>query len=241
MIRRRGGSAALDCRTPRTCWPGPAFLGVPPGTRLMPSQDQATLCSSQPFPDPQTTAADCPGRVVRDSPQEERGPATSRQNGQAKRTGKPDRRSLKRMEPLTLILHKSKETKNKVVYGTKDGGVIQSVYIDKDALGDVSPATIQVVISPQCPRGRASRFTCSGRTPPGAARRWGASLAAPSHCGDRSHDAAGPQSRPESVDQTVISRLGTTRAGHGQHILRYPDLEAHGGELEDEPAQGEEA
>ena len=41
------------------------------------------------------------------------------------------------METLTLILHKSKETKNKVVYGTKDGSVIQSVYIDKDALGDV--------------------------------------------------------------------------------------------------------
>ena len=53
------------------------------------------------------------------------------------------------METLTLILHKSKETKNKVVYGTGDGSVIQSVYIDKDALGDVSPATIQVVISPQ--------------------------------------------------------------------------------------------
>ena len=43
------------------------------------------------------------------------------------------------MEPLTLTLHKSKETKNKVVYGTGDGSVIQSVYIDKDALGDVPP------------------------------------------------------------------------------------------------------
>ena len=115
----------------------------------MPSQDQATLCSSQPFPDAEITAADCPGRAVRDSPQEERGPATSRQNGQAKQTGKPDRRSLKRMETLARILHKSKETKNKVVYDTKDGSVIRSVYIDKDALGDVSPATIQVVISPQ--------------------------------------------------------------------------------------------
>ena len=97
---------------------GPAFLGVPQGTRLMPStasHDQATLCSSQRFPDAEITAADCPGRVVRDSPQEERAPATSRQNGQAKRTGKPDRRSLKRMETLTLILHKSKETKHKVV------------------------------------------------------------------------------------------------------------------------------
>ena len=39
------------------------------------------------------------------------------------------------METLTLTLHKSKETKNKVVYGTKDGSVIQGVYIDKDALG----------------------------------------------------------------------------------------------------------
>ena len=42
------------------------------------------------------------------------------------------------METLTLTLHKTKDTKNKVVYGTKDGDVIQSVYIDKDALGDVS-------------------------------------------------------------------------------------------------------
>lgn len=40
-------------------------------------------------------------------------------------------------------------TKNKVVYGTKDGSVIQSVYIDKDALGDNPPATIQVVLTPQ--------------------------------------------------------------------------------------------
>ena len=53
------------------------------------------------------------------------------------------------MEPLTLTLHKSKETRNKVVYGTGDGSVIQSVYIDKDALGDVPPVTIQVVISSQ--------------------------------------------------------------------------------------------
>ena len=36
-----------------------------------------------------------------------------------------------------------------MVYGTGDGSVIQSVYIDKDALGDVPPATIQVVISSQ--------------------------------------------------------------------------------------------
>ena len=53
------------------------------------------------------------------------------------------------METLTLTLHKAKDTKNKVVYGTKDGSVIQSVYIDKDALGDEPPATIQVVISAQ--------------------------------------------------------------------------------------------
>ena len=32
-----------------------------------------------------------------------------------------------RWETLTLILHKTKDTKNKVVYGTKDGSVIQSV------------------------------------------------------------------------------------------------------------------
>ena len=56
---------------------------------------------------------------------------------------------MKTMEKLTLTLHKTKDTKNKVVYGTKDGEVIQSVYIDKDALGDVPPDTLQVVISPQ--------------------------------------------------------------------------------------------
>ena len=50
---------------------------------------------------------------------------------------------------MTLTLHKTKDTKNKVVYGTKGrADVIQSVYIDKDALGDVPPATLQVVISP---------------------------------------------------------------------------------------------
>ena len=40
------------------------------------------------------------------------------------------------METLTLILHQSKATKNKVVYGTEDGSIIQSVYIDKEAVGD---------------------------------------------------------------------------------------------------------
>ena len=53
------------------------------------------------------------------------------------------------MEKLTLTLHKTKDTKNKVLYGTKDGEVIQSVYIDQDALGDVPLATLQVVISAQ--------------------------------------------------------------------------------------------
>ena len=49
-------------------------------------------------------------------------------------------------------LHKSKETKNKVVYGTADGSIIQSVYIqsvyiDREALGDKAPEAIKVVIS----------------------------------------------------------------------------------------------
>ena len=56
---------------------------------------------------------------------------------------------LKPMEKLALTLHKTKGTKNKVVYDTKDGEVIQSVYIDQDALGDVPPDTLQMVISPQ--------------------------------------------------------------------------------------------
>ena len=43
------------------------------------------------------------------------------------------------METVTLTLHKTKDTKNKVVYGTLDGSVIQSVHIDKDALGDAPP------------------------------------------------------------------------------------------------------
>ena len=53
------------------------------------------------------------------------------------------------METLTLTLHKTKDTKNKVVYGTKNSEVIQSVYIDKDALGDDPPDTLQVVMSVQ--------------------------------------------------------------------------------------------
>ena len=51
------------------------------------------------------------------------------------------------METLTLTLHKSKETKNKLVYGTADGTVIQSEYIDRDALGKEPPQTMKVVIS----------------------------------------------------------------------------------------------
>ena len=56
---------------------------------------------------------------------------------------------MRAMEKLTLTLHKTKDTKNKVVYGTKDGSVIQSVYIDKDALGDTPPEVIEVVLTPQ--------------------------------------------------------------------------------------------
>ena len=51
------------------------------------------------------------------------------------------------METLTLTLHKSKATKNKIVYGTADGTVIQSVYIDQESLGDEPPGVIRVVIS----------------------------------------------------------------------------------------------
>ena len=51
------------------------------------------------------------------------------------------------MENLTLTLHKSKETKNKVVFGTQDGSVIQSVYIDREALGDEPPEKVKVVIA----------------------------------------------------------------------------------------------
>ena len=51
------------------------------------------------------------------------------------------------MDTLTLTLHKAKDTKNKVVYGTADGTIIQSVYIDRDALGKEPPETVKVVIS----------------------------------------------------------------------------------------------
>ena len=51
------------------------------------------------------------------------------------------------METITLTLHKSKETKNKLVYGTADGSIIQSVYIDREALGKEAPESVKVVIS----------------------------------------------------------------------------------------------
>ena len=38
------------------------------------------------------------------------------------------------MGTLTLTLHKSEDTKNKVVYDTDNGSIIQSVYIGKEAL-----------------------------------------------------------------------------------------------------------
>ena len=53
------------------------------------------------------------------------------------------------METLSLTLHQAKDTRNKAVCGTRDGSVIQSVHIDRDALGGAPPATLQVVISPQ--------------------------------------------------------------------------------------------
>ena len=65
------------------------------------------------------------------------------------------------METLTLTLHKAKDTKNKVVYGTRDGSVIQSVYIDKDALGDIPPAAIQSV-GPRHDTAGPGRWWCGG-------------------------------------------------------------------------------
>ena len=57
------------------------------------------------------------------------------------------------MEDLTLTMRRIKQTKNKVVYGTRDGSVIQGLYIEKDALGDVPPDTLRIVISEQSARG----------------------------------------------------------------------------------------
>ena len=51
------------------------------------------------------------------------------------------------MEGLTPTLHKSRETRNRVVYGTADGSVIQSACIDEDAPGDAPPATVPVATS----------------------------------------------------------------------------------------------
>lgn len=50
------------------------------------------------------------------------------------------------METLALALHKLED---KVVCGTAEGIFIQSVYIDKDTLGEALLATTQVVMSPQ--------------------------------------------------------------------------------------------
>ena len=55
------------------------------------------------------------------------------------------------METLILTLNKAKETRNKVVYGTADGSVIQSVYIDRESLGTEPPESIRVVISGETP------------------------------------------------------------------------------------------
>ena len=49
---------------------------------------------------------------------------------------------LRAMGTFTLTLHKTKDTKNKVVYRTDDGSVIQSLYIDKDALGEALSAAM---------------------------------------------------------------------------------------------------
>ena len=66
------------------------------------------------------------------------------------------------MEELTLVLKKSKETKNKVVYGTQDGSVIQSVYIDKDALGQRASGNAPGGHFPTVSQ-RHSRFGLPGR------------------------------------------------------------------------------
>ena len=51
------------------------------------------------------------------------------------------------MEDITLILHKNKQTKNKVVYGTRDTEIIPNLYIEKGALGNVPPNALRIVIS----------------------------------------------------------------------------------------------
>ena len=39
------------------------------------------------------------------------------------------------------------EEQGQIVYGTADGSVIQSVYIDRESLGDEPPESIKVVLS----------------------------------------------------------------------------------------------
>ena len=59
------------------------------------------------------------------------------------------------METLTLTLNKAKETKNKVVYGTQDGSVIQSVSraSTKHTSGAEQKCTTREVIGQRkCPR-----------------------------------------------------------------------------------------
>ena len=99
---------------------------------------------------PTTTARTPPG--WRTTPND--GPASFADSGTSREETLPDytggeihSEQENDMETLTLTLHKSKDTKNKVVYGTADGTVIQSVYIDKDALGKEPPEKVKVVIS----------------------------------------------------------------------------------------------
>ena len=107
---------------------------------------------------------------------------------------------------LAIGLRKSK---NKVVYGTADDSVIQSLYIDRDALGDAPPNTIRVVISP-----------CSAGNSPGRcarAVRLAAALVKPenenSPRGERTNangeGRAGFSAaflRPQARQRTVLSR-----------------------------------
>ena len=94
-------------------------------------------------------------------------PATSSMN---------PREETRAMETLTLTLHKAKDTKNKVVYGTRDGSVIQSVYIDKDALGDIPPAAIQSV-GPRHDTAGPGRWWCGGSW------RWAPTFPLSGQCG----------------------------------------------------------
>ena len=53
------------------------------------------------------------------------------------------------MQEIKLTLNKIKETKNKIVYGTEDGNIIQSVYVEKEALGNEPPERLSITINPQ--------------------------------------------------------------------------------------------